>query len=129
MSANRTKLIAIVSLGVLLCIFCCVSIVKNLGIRNASEKSPIRTFVLQINEGQREELFAQLRNFSDKHGLEFYLSFYKNKEVFFIVMQSERLEITVSPKPITTTEVQVSFFEKTLAIRLHRRQWMLYRVI
>lgn len=77
-----------------------------------SEKSPIRTLSIQIDEDQREELFAQLRKFSEKHHLEFYLSFYKGKEIFFVAMYGERLHISMQPIPGVSKEIYIGFYEE-----------------
>lgn len=106
-------------LGILCCVFGCVNIAnKYVDIANEynkkypSEKSPIRTLSIQINENQREELFSQLRKFSEKHYLEFHLSFYKNKEVFFVEMYGQGLQILALSRPVTTTDLYITFFEE-----------------
>jgi len=114
MSTKKTKRYLLVGsiLGVLILFFGCAGIIKSLGKENSSEKFPIRTFIVQIDENQREELFVQLRNFANEHDLEFYLSFYKNKEVFFVEMYGKQLEILLQPIPESPKEVGVDFYEK-----------------
>jgi hypothetical protein len=102
------------TLGILCCVFGCVSIAKNLGTKNSSEKFPIRTLSIQIDQDQRKELFAQLRKFSEKHNLEFHLSFYENKRVFFVEIYGESLEILALSKPVATTELDINFYEKNV---------------
>ncbi len=99
-------------LGITILFFGCISIINILGRKNSSEKFPIRTFIVQIDENQREELFVQLRNFANEHDLEFYLSFYKNKEVFFVEMYGKQLEILLQPIPESPKEVGVDFYEQ-----------------
>jgi hypothetical protein len=114
MSTKKTKWDLLVGsiLGILVLIFGCVGVINILGKENSSEKFPIRTFIVQIDENQREELFVQLRNFANEHDLEFYLSFYENKEVFLIVMYGNQLEIAAQPIPESSKQVRVSFFEE-----------------
>lgn len=118
MPINRTKwflLIAGTILGVLCCVFGCVSIVKNLGTKNPTETLPIRTLSIKMDENQHEELFTQLRQFSEKHRLKFNLSLYEKQKQFFLVMDGKGLEITVAPRPITRTEIRFNFYEKDAA--------------
>jgi len=121
MSTNRKKwyLLAGSILGILICVFGCVSAgvryynySKDYNKKYPTEQLPIRTLSIQIDEDQREELFDQMRKFSEKHGLEFYLSFYDNKATFFIVMYGNGLEISALSMPITTTELDFRFFER-----------------
>jgi hypothetical protein len=77
-----------------------------------SEKSPIRTLSIQIDENQREELFSRLRKFSDKHNLKFNLSFYENRRVFFVEMYGKGLEILALSKPITVKDLDITFYEQ-----------------
>jgi len=76
-----------------------------------SEKSSIRTITIQIEEGQYDKLINQLQGFAKKNDLEFHPSFYSDKK-FFVEIDGKGLQIAVSPKPITTTEIYISFFEK-----------------
>jgi hypothetical protein len=121
MSTKRVKWILLIGsiLGILICVFGCVIV----GIRNydyikeynekfPSLQLPIRTLSIQIDEDQREELFALMRKFSEKHHLEFYLSFYDNKSTFYMAIEGEVLVIRALSMPITTTELDFDFFEK-----------------
>jgi hypothetical protein len=102
-------------LGILCCVLGCMSIVKGLGVINTTERLPIRSISIELDENKREGLFTQLRKFSEKHHLKFDLSFYKNNKEFFAVMDGKGLEITVSPRPITITEIRINFYEADLA--------------
>ena len=93
----------------------CVSIARNLDTKHPSEKVPIRILSIQIDQEQREELFSQLRKFSEKHHLEFRLSFYENEKVFFVEMYGKRLEILALSKPVATTNLDIGFYEQDLA--------------
>jgi len=77
-----------------------------------SVQSPIRTLSIQIGEDQREELFDHMRKFSDKYQLEFYLSFYNDKETFYIFMDGEGLVIRALSQPTLPSNLNFRFFEK-----------------
>ena len=63
-----------------------------------------------MDVNQREELFVQLRKFSEKHELEFYLNFYRGGEIFSIEMRGKGIEIAALST--NTTELDISFFEE-----------------
>jgi hypothetical protein len=118
---KRYLIITLAILGILCCVFGCVVITnryiaasKKYDQHYPSEKLPIRDLSAQINEEQREELFAQLRKMSEKHNLDFHLTFYENQKIFFVEMYGKRLEILALSQPIntTTTELDFSFYEK-----------------
>jgi len=105
-------------LVVLLCAFGCVTAASKYIVKASeynkkypSVQSPIRTLSIRINEDQREELFDQMRKYSEKHGLEFYLSFYNNKETFYIVMYGEGVVIRSLSQPTFTSNLNFRFFE------------------
>jgi hypothetical protein len=98
-------------LGIMFCIFGCGNVVKSLGPgNNPTGISSIRTLSIQFDEDQREELFAQVRKFSDKHHLEFSLSIYTNKkadDTFFLVMNGEAFHISAF-KSIHAPELDIN---------------------
>ena len=97
-------------LGILYCVIGCAAYVNwsnNYNKSHPEEKSPIRTLSIQINESQREELFAQLRKFSEKHHLEFHLSLYN--DMFFVEMHGETFHISAPSKIVAITEVDFHF--------------------
>ena len=98
-------------LGILSCIFGCVSIANNYNKKYPAEKLPIRTLLIQIEEDHREELFTQLRKFSEKHNFEVYLSFYKNKEVVYVDMDGKTLEISALTVPGAPQKIDIAFYE------------------
>lgn len=97
-------------LGILICVVGCANLADNFNTKDPSEKLPIRTLSIRVDKDQREELFSQLRKFSEKHHLSFDLSFYRDKEIFFIVMSDETIDISGLSKPITTTELDINFY-------------------
>jgi len=99
-------------LGIVCCTFGCVSIAKNLGTKNSSEKFPVRTLSIQLDPNQREELFDQLRKFSEKHRLEFHLSFYENQKIFLVEMYGERLHILAQPIPRASEKIDIDLYEQ-----------------
>lgn len=117
MSTKRTKLVLLIGLflGILCCVVGCIGYLNmsnNYNKSHPEKKSPIRTLSIKIDEDQREELFAQMRKFSEKHHLEFHLSFYNDKKIFFVEIYGEKLEIVALSKPVNTTELDINFFEK-----------------
>ncbi|MEO7864167.1 MAG: hypothetical protein ABIU05_27785 [Nitrospirales bacterium] len=108
--ANRYFRIGLIP-GILICVFGCANLADNFNTKNPTEKLPIRTLSIQIDEDQREELLAQLRKFSEKHALEFYLAFYNNKETFSVFMEGKGISIAVVSF-VNTLELNFRFFEK-----------------
>jgi len=121
MSTNRKKwfLFAGAILGIMCCVFGFVSVgvrnyeyLKDYNKKYLSVQSPTRTLSIQIDEDQHEELFAQMRKYSEKHGLEFHLSFYNNKESFFIEMYGENITILALFQSTSVSHLNFRFFEK-----------------
>ena len=118
MSTKRAKWIVLIGsiLGILICVFGCAKMIATSSSEyNESYPSvrlPIRTLSIRVDKDQREELFSQLRKFSEKHRLKFYLSFYEDKKIFFVVMYGDTLHISALSKPITTTELDINFYEE-----------------
>ncbi len=97
-------------IGLILFVIGCGNFTSNIETKNPTEKLPIRTLSILIEESQREELFIQLQKFSEKHYLSFDLSFYRDKEVFFISMSNKTIDISALSKPISTTELDINFY-------------------
>ena len=104
--------------GIMCCVFVCVSVgvrnyeyIKEYNERYPTVQSPIRTLSIQIEENRRDELFDQIRKFSDKHHLEFHLSFYDNGETFYIVMYGKGLAIRALSQITFTSNLNFLFFE------------------
>lgn len=117
MSTKRAKWVLLTGsiLGVLCCIFGCTNLASNFSTKDPTEKFPVRTLSIQIDENQHEELFAQLRKFSEKHLLEFHLSFYTFKEAddqFSIEMRGKMLHISAFFMLINATELDFAFYEE-----------------
>jgi len=117
MLAKRAKWVLLIGsiLGILICVFGCANMIESSSEYNKrypSERLPIRILSIRVDKDQREELFSQLRKFSEKHHLSFDLSFYRDKEIFFIVMSDETIDISGLSKPITTTELDINFYEE-----------------
>ncbi len=114
MQSQRKKwylLIVGSSLVVLCCVFGCIGVAKTLGGKNSTERLPIRGLSIELEVNQRDELFTQLREFSEEQHLKYDISFYENEKVFFVFMEGKGLEIIASPRPVTITEVRISFYE------------------
>ena len=112
---SQRKTWYLLMVGSILIVVCfvlgCIGAVKTLDGKNTTETLPIRSLSIELAVSQREELFTQLREFSEKHHLKFDVSFYENKKEFFVFMEGKGLEIIASPRPITITEIRVSFYE------------------
>jgi len=99
-------------LSILIFVLGCANLEDNFNTKDPSEKLPIRTLSIRVEKDQREELFLRLREFSKKHELEFYLNFYRGGEIFSVEMYGEGLEILALSKPITTTDLDLNFYEE-----------------
>ena len=121
MLTKRAKWVVLIGsiLGILVCVFGCAKMIATSSSeyngRYPSVRLPIRTLSIQIEENQREELFVQLRKFSDKHQLRFDLNFYKGEEgneIFSVVMYGDTLHISALSKSINTRELDIRFYEE-----------------
>lgn len=118
MSTKNIRLVS--AIGLLLGILCCVSVcIIYINWSNKYNKShpevetPIKTLSIKVDENRREDLFAQLKEFSNKNQLEFILTFYtrdKENDTFLLEMYGEGLEISAFSKPIARTELDIRFF-------------------
>lgn len=78
-----------------------------------SGQAPIRSLTLTIDKSKREELFDQLRKFSEKHGFEYQLTDFNTKgENFQFWMSREDIFITASNVPPDPTMVFIDFYRK-----------------
>jgi hypothetical protein len=66
MQTNRTKLIVVISLSIVLCALSCFGFAQ-IAKFGSEGRAPIKTLDVTIHAGQREELFAKLRRFADDH--------------------------------------------------------------
>jgi hypothetical protein len=114
MLTKRAKWVVLIAtiFGIWLTVFGCANLAENFSTKDPSEKLPIRTLSIQIDEDQREELFSQLQIYSAKYGLKFYLSFYEGKRIFFVVMYGEGFHISALSKSVNTTELDIDFLEE-----------------
>ena len=117
MSTKRAKWVVLIGsvLGILICVFGYAYLTASSSEYNKrypSERLPIQTLSIRVDKDHREELFSQLRKFSEKHRLSFDLAFYRDKEIFSIVMSDETIDISGLSKPITTTELDINFYEE-----------------
>ena len=100
MPARRAKLIAIIGLGVLLCILGCTGMITLLNkVEEGSSQSPVRSLTITLNKSQREELFDQLRKFAEKHGFEHQITDFNTN--------GENFKFWISRNDITTIAANV----------------------
>jgi hypothetical protein len=119
MPANRTKLIASIALGVLLCIFACVGFTK-IAKKGSEGQAPIRGLRITIDKSQREILFAQMQNFADKHAIKIVI---RDVEVevgpsgkgFFIEMHRSDIQILAVGEPSAPIVVSINFYDEDSA--------------
>ncbi len=112
MVANRTKWIVVVSLGILLCILGCIGLAE-VAPKGSEGQAPIRRLRITIDVSQRDELFAQLRKFAEKHDLEFRLTFYdKDKKIFLVEMLRDDIEIVAVDSPKASTIIRLRLYDK-----------------
>jgi hypothetical protein len=72
----------------------------------------VRSLTLTIDKSQREVLFDQLRNFSEKHGFEHELTdFNTNGERFQFWMSRDDIFITASDVPPDPSLVYIFFYD------------------
>jgi hypothetical protein len=119
--ANEAKRILQIGLilGILICVLGCASLTTSSTSYSESypyEKMPIRKLSIKIDENQRDELFAQLKQFSKQNHLSFDLNFFEGsqgEEIFFFKMHGEGLEISAlsSPAPYAK-ELDINFYEE-----------------
>ena len=65
---------------------------------------------ITLDESQREELFAQMRNLADEHSLEFQLSLSSDKTLFHAEFHGEGFHITSEPVVGSPREISTVFF-------------------
>ena len=112
MPANRTKLIVSLFLGILLCTFGCIGFAE-IAKKGSEGQAPIRRLRIIIDVNRREELFAQLREYADKHNFDFYLTFYdRDKQIFLVEMVREDLEIQAVDATDAPTMIKLDFYDK-----------------
>ncbi len=99
-------------LGILTFVFGCANFTDTFSTKNPTEKFPIRTLTIQIEDSQHEELLSQMREFSEKNKLEFFLSFYNSKERFYIEMYGQGLEIHTLSKLVVGADLEFNFYEE-----------------
>ncbi len=105
MLAKSTKLILIAYL--LLGILGCIT-------TSNPNSNPVRSLKINIDSSQREEFFTQMREFADKHSLEFVLSFYDSDEkIFLLEISGEDFMILASPVRSSPGKFDIDFFNKT----------------
>ena len=116
MLENRSKWIVSVSLAVLLCIFVCIGLAR-LAQRGSEGQSPIRSLVIAIKLNQRDEFFAQMQKFADKHAIKILI---RDVEVnvgpsgkgFFIEMHRSDIQISAVGEPSAPIMVSINFYDE-----------------
>src|SRR5919197_2096244 len=95
----------------------CLSLKKAVEVAGDNrEQLPIRSFTITIDPSQREELFAQLHKFADKHGLEFAFTDYgTNGARFLVEILGKDIKILAVDIPKAPTMVSIRFYDQSLA--------------
>jgi hypothetical protein len=114
MPADRTKLIAIVGLGVLLCILGCTGMITLLNkVEEDSSQSPIRRLRITLDESQRDELFDHLKKFADYHTLKFTLSDYGTGDNFLVEILGDDIKILAVISRPDPEIVSIGFYSRS----------------
>jgi hypothetical protein len=102
-----TRLLLGVFLGALLCILGIVAVVT----ADDGAQLPIRSLRITIDVNRREELFAQLRRFAEKHGFEILIREVKvHPDGTFIAMYRNGLKILANDVPESPTIISLGFY-------------------
>lgn len=112
MLANRPKLIASVSLSILVCIFACIGLAQ-LAQKGSEGNPPIRRLQIIIDVNRREELFDQLQKFADKHSFRLLI---REVEVIpegiFIEMYRDDLQILAGSAASDPTMIDLGIYNR-----------------
>jgi hypothetical protein len=117
MFAQRKNLIKISSLVamVLLCVFAGTSLSPNIkGFLTNGDQAPIREVKINIDQGQRDELFSQMQKFAGKHAYEFHLTFYDSaKENFLVALYRTDFTILATNIPNSPKEIRIGLYNES----------------
>ena len=112
MLADRTKLIATVCLGILLCIFGCIGLAQ-IAQKGSEGQAPIRRLRLTIDMSSRAVFFDQLQKFAVKHSFKILI---RNVEVIpegiFIEMYRDDLKIHALSTSSDPTMIKLGIYEE-----------------
>ena len=112
MSANRKELIVTVSLSVLICIFGCIGLAE-VAQKGSQANLPLRVLQITIDVNRREELFAQLRKFADKHGFEILIREAPViPEGIFIEMYRNDIKILAGDDATDSTMIELGIYDR-----------------
>lgn len=113
MSAKQLKLILIVCLlaGLLLCGFGCIGLTRSINLKGNPNDLPVESFTIITGLNQREEFFAQMQKFADKHALKFALVVHSpDKTSFSIKIDGNGFFITAIGTTISPREIDIGFY-------------------
>ena len=79
-------------------------------IPNAIMTEQRKSLRITLDEGQREEFFAQMRKLADERSLEFHLSLSSDKTLFHAEIHGEGFHITSAPVVGSPREISTVFF-------------------
>lgn len=108
---NVQKLRLVLLSAFILLLLGCILAVINYNKKYPTERFPTRTIRVTVPVEQREKLFERLRLFSIEYELDYSINFYKDGDVFFIVMTGDYFRLTVTSGPETTSEILISIFD------------------
>jgi hypothetical protein len=112
-SARQLKLILIVCLlaGLFICGFGCMSLTRSINLKGKPNSLSVKSLKITMDLDQREEFFAQLQNFADKHSLELRSTFYDaDKKGFLIVLAGDGFDISAISTLHSPREITIAFF-------------------
>ena len=110
---NRTKLIVVVSLSVILCALGCFGF-NQIAKQGSEGQAPIKTLDITINASQREELFGKLRSFANDYAFKIIMRDVDVKtgpsgKGFFVEMLRDDVYINVVGNPSAPIMISVNF--------------------
>ena len=114
MLPKNTNLILVICLlsGVLLCVLGCNAISGiNRGPTPDPNRLPVKSWNITMDLDHREEFYAQLQNFADKHSLESRSTFYDADEKgFFILLTGDGFHISAISRTNNPREINIFFY-------------------
>lgn len=112
MSAHHKRLIVTISLSVLLCIFGCKGL-ADVAQKRSQGNLPLRVLRITIDVNRREELFAQLRQFAEKHGFEILIREVQViPEGIFIEMYRNDIKILAGDDASDPTLIELGIYDR-----------------
>ena len=104
-------------LSMLLIIFGCRNLKPNIkSFLKNGENFPVRSMKISLDVSRREELFNQMKEFSDKNKFEFNLIFYDvDKLIFLVDIYGDSFNVTAGDVPESPKEIMIAIYDEPFA--------------